>query len=119
MIRLCFVCCMLVLPSVAQDTPSTGSWLNPRLPIPRPKQFERLNQFAGQAATPATPTLTPEETADKAPVRCAHMITFVPPKDLDKSMVIVPGGRQPSMKVTPPMPVCPEDVRQLPELNKK
>jgi hypothetical protein len=51
--------------------------------------------------------------------RCAHMITFVPPKDVDSSMVIPPGDHSNSMQVTPPMPVCAEDVRQLPEFKSK
>ena len=117
MIRLCFVFSMLVLASVAQDTPPTGSWLNPRIPIP---STPRLKE---QFAAPAQPaTVKPEETAEnKAPARCAHIITFVPPKDADNRMVIVPGSRnrQFDMPVTPALPVCTEDIRQLPEMKKK
>lgn len=52
--------------------------------------------------------------------RCAHMITFVPPANVDKGMVIAPGGHSShTMTVAPPMPVCAEDVRSLPEMGGK
>ncbi len=52
--------------------------------------------------------------------RCAHMITFVPPKDVDKGMVIgAVDNASRTMTVIPPMPVCAEDVRSLPEMGSK
>jgi len=53
--------------------------------------------------------------------RCAHLVTFVPPKDLDSKMAIVPGERYlgAAKTVPAPMQVCPDDVRELPDVNRR
>ena len=75
--------------------------------------------------TPQQRPVAPREqptapTANVRPANCAHIITYVPSPKLDPNFVIGGGKNHgkdwtDKMNIGTPMPVCPEDVRKLPD----
>jgi hypothetical protein len=107
MVRVCLICCMAAGTLLAQGSPvprrDFSKYLHRPLVKPMKEQLAKAKDW-----------LIAEEN------RCAHMLTFVPPKDLDSKMAIGPGSKNPgaARTIPPPMEVCAEDIRQLPELRK-
>ena len=60
-------------------------------------------------------------TVNERAAKCAHIITYVPSPKIDPGFVIGGGknfGKDSTdkMNIGTPMPVCPEDVRKLPDV---
>jgi hypothetical protein len=68
----------------------------------------------GVQATRKPVAPAPSTQVAQGPVRCAHILVYTPPPDLDAKFVIeAPKVPKDSMPVYKALPPCPEDIRLL------
>lgn len=99
MLRLCILTAALALACPAQ------SFLNRRIPLDQAKRWQ------GIRVLPDKPILLADNTASNN--RCAHIMTYMPPKDLDKGIVKSERGEVGAIRRLPAMPTCEADIRPL------
>ncbi len=144
MLRLLALGCVFAAACFAQDAPAAPPRFQPRVPqmpkqpiVPSPEdkamqalpqersrelpqqqmrrwmqEQQKKNESWQRAAVPGA------QVRVQAPEKCAHMMTYVPPKDLDAKIAVgkfTDSGRMPQI---PAMPTCAADIRVLPSLNK-
>jgi hypothetical protein len=106
MLRLFLLGIAAALTCLAQQS---GSFLNRRIPLDQAKRWQKLTVL------PREPVL--RAASSKSSDRCAHILTYVPPKDIDKGIQTGSKGNgdvTPSrMPQLPSMPACEADIRTL------